>query len=118
MTAETRLDWFSCRVRFACYASGDGVLLHMLSTYLLRAADFDDAWRRALLRARAEERVQPNGVGGTARTALVRVESVDRLAELADGTEVSCVWTDDVRPCPYPLDHVFRPEQSRPGRSL
>ncbi|MFD7640609.1 DUF4288 domain-containing protein [Kitasatospora sp. NPDC059795] len=110
--------WFSCRIRFAHLASGSDVLLYSVSVFLVRADDYEAGLRAALARGRREEKVYANADGGTARTAMVEVEALDMLDGVEDGIEVACLWSDDIVPNPFPMDHAFRPDASRPTNSV
>ncbi|WP_057238892.1 MULTISPECIES: DUF4288 domain-containing protein [unclassified Kitasatospora] len=111
-------DWFSCRLRFAHYSDNDPTLSLRISSYLLRALDFDDAKLRAIEIGKREEKVYANAAGGMARVALVEVEAVDILDAIVDGVEVASIWPEEITPCPYSWDHQFSPEASRPTNSL
>ncbi|MFJ8039210.1 DUF4288 domain-containing protein [Kitasatospora sp. NPDC096147] len=112
------LRWFSARIRFAHLATGSDDHLYSVSAYLVLADDFEDALPKALARGRREERTYANGAGGTSRTALVVVETLDVLDAVEDGVEVACLWSDDLTPNPFAFDHPFHPEESKPGHSL
>ncbi|MFC9326186.1 DUF4288 domain-containing protein [Kitasatospora sp. NPDC057015] len=116
--AQEPQSWFSCRIRFAHLSTDSETLLLRTSAYLVRAADYESALPRALEIGRREEKAYPNASGGTARIAVVEIETIDMLEELTDGTEVASLWSDDITPSPWDWDHRFRPENSRPGSSL
>lgn len=110
--------WFSCRIRFVHYSNGNPSCLIRTSSYLLKARDFEAARLRALEIGRREERIYPNADGGMARTAMIQVEALDMLDGIVDGVEVASLWSDEITPCPYPWEHQFAPEESRPTNSL
>lgn len=81
--------WFSTKIRLVGLLEPGGATGYRDSIFLIRAADFDDAFRRALEVGRAEERTYVNANGVNLRRALAEVISVDWLGEqLEDGKEV------------------------------
>lgn len=111
-------SWFSCRIRFIHYSRNDPSYLIRVSSYLFRAHSYEDAMPRALEIGGREERVFRNADGGMSRTAMVEVDAIDILDDIADGVEVASLWSEDLDSCPYSFDHRFTPEDSCPTQSL
>lgn len=111
--------WFSTKIRVVGLLESGGATGYRDSVFLIQAADFDDAFRRALEVGRAEERTYVNANGVNLRWALTEVISVDWLGEqLEDGKEVYSEPLElEVDP-ELRFDTRFAPEQSTPTQTV
>jgi hypothetical protein len=85
---------------------------------LFRAADFDEAFQRALALGRAQEEEYLGGEGEKVRWRLKEVISLDILDEELDGAEV---YSEPVALAPgetYSFDVTFEPEKSQPTQTV
>lgn len=112
------MNWFSCSARFAVVVGDVGITRMSRSVYVLRAHDFEDAFRRALDRSRREEESYENADGERVSWHLVDIETLDVLGEsIEDGREV---YSEPLPAPPSAGDGAaldFRPEASEWGHS-
>jgi uncharacterized protein DUF4288 len=111
--------WYSSMIRRAVVIEGETPIMYMDSLLLFRAANWDDAFQRALNLGRSRERQYLNGKNQSVAWKLSRIISLDELgSELIDGIEVYSGPADptgDEHPSHSP---TFAPERSTPTQTL
>jgi hypothetical protein len=108
-------QWFSACLRLLVLV--DGAPQHYAdSLVVIRAADWDAAFNRALDVGRNLERSYTNSEGEPVEWRLKEILTLDEIGdELTDGREV--YFTRTPLPDGEPDARTFRPEESRPTQS-
>ena len=113
-------QWYSARLRMVCLIEGEGATSFQDSVVLARAADFDEAFQRALEIGRSREKEYEKNKGGERvcwrLKEVLGLEVV--LAETLDGAEVysdPVELPDDARD---PFDAEYSPELSEPTQTI
>ena len=115
----SRSSWFSARVRLVLLIEGAGARGYADSVFVFRAADFDDAFQRALALGRKQEQEYVGGEGKRVRRRLKEVISLDILrADDLDGAEVYSEPVDLAAGEASNFDQVFTPEASKPTQTV
>jgi hypothetical protein len=112
------MRWFSSRARLVVLLEKEGASRYADSVFLFRAADFGDAFQRALALGRAQEQEYLNGEGEKVRWRLKEIVSLDVIRGALDGAEV---YSEPVALEPgegYPFDVRFEPEKSQPTQTV
>ncbi len=112
------MRWFSSKVRLVVLLETQGASRYADSVFLFRAADFDEAFQRALALGRAQEEEYTGGEGERVRWRLKEILSLDVLDDELDGVEV---YSEPVTLAPgeaYPFDATFEPEKSQPTQTV
>ena len=112
-------SWFSTRVRLVVLIEGAHAMRYSDSVFVFRAADFDDAFRRALALGRKQEQEYVGGEGKRVRRRLKEVVSLDIIsADDLDGAEVYSEPVDLATGEASDFDQVFTPESSKPTQTI
>ena len=110
--------WFSAKVRLAAVLDEDRVDSFMDCLHVFRAADWDEAFQRALALGRSHESEYRNADGERLRWRLAQVLTLDRVVGSLDGAEVfsesfaADQFRDDRSSDP------FAPERSVPRQTI
>jgi hypothetical protein len=108
------MKWFSSKVRLVVLLEKEGAWRYADSVLVFRAADFGEAFQRALALGRELEEEYLNGEGEKVRWRLKEIVSLDVLDDDLDGAEV---YSEPVALEPgegYTFDVRFEPEKSQP----
>jgi hypothetical protein len=109
-------EWYKAQLRWAEMADRDGLRSWQEGTYLLRAADAEAAFARALAIGRRGE-VGHDEDGQYVGLRFAGVVTLDRLgAELPDEIEVA--WVRQLPSARLPVGYEFAPEGSMPPASF
>lgn len=108
--------WFSGTLRFFTVTADHGRVDGEDSIYLVRAIDWDEAFRRFLDIGYKKETTFINGFNQETRVIFVSIRTIDIVnAEDFDGVEVSCVPLDGEDP-QFTFETPVNPEKSEPGQ--
>jgi hypothetical protein len=111
--------WYSSKVRLVVLVESVGATRYADSVYVFRAADFDDAFQRALTLGRSQEKEYVGGEGKRVRWRLKEIISLDVIdGNELDGVEVYAEPTDLAAGEREPYDAVFAPESSKPTQTI
>jgi Domain of unknown function (DUF4288) len=112
-------QWYSARIRLVCLIEGEGATIYQDSVVVMRAADFREAFQRALEVGRGREEEYLNADGELVRWRLKAVFSLDVIqADQLDGAEV---YSEPVELEPGdrdPFDITYAPESSEPTQTI
>jgi len=111
--------WFSTNIRLVCLVESKGAMRYMDSVYLLRATDYEDAFREALQIGRSQEEDYTNSEGECVRWAFKEILSLDMIdVESLDCAEIYSAPSALEPGEWYPFDVRFHPENSDPTHSI
>lgn len=83
------MSWFSTKIRVVCFIGTHEAIRYADSVHLLEAADFKEAFQKALSVGRSHEEEHLNGDNEWVRWRLKELISLDMLADgIFDGCEV------------------------------
>jgi hypothetical protein len=111
------VDWYSARLKILVFIEGEGAVDTNLVVHVFRAADWDDAFRRALELGVTHNRSYKNNAGETVEWRFAEVLTLDNLGNAPDldGREVHSLVTGESDPLPF--DTSLSPEDSDPGQT-
>lgn len=110
--------WFSSRIRFAVIVQDEGLVRYSDSVYLLMAADFDAAFKRAIEIGRGHETEYLNADNQRVAWKVAEVLSLDMIqTDSLDGAEVYSEPAEGIEPS-WTIDRAFNPEVSRPTQTI
>ena len=110
------MDWFGAQLKTVCFVDGVGSVDCDLCVHVLRAADPDSAFRRALEIGSTHNTSYKNADNQTVEWRFAEVVTLDLLGSGdLDGREVHSVLTGEGTG--EPLDTVYHPEDSQPGEA-
>ena len=110
------LRWYSGALRFFTVTADKGRVDGEDSIYLIRATDWDDAFRRFLDIGHKKETSYTNWHERETRVRFISIRTIDVLdEENLDGIEVSCVPLDGDDP-QFTFETPVSPENSTPGQ--
>ena len=108
--------WYSGTLRFFTVTADNGRVDGEDSIYLVRALNWEDAFRRFLAIGHKKETAFINGFNQETRVIFVSVRTMDVVdKEDLDGVEVSCVPLDGRDP-QFTFETPVNPEKSEPGQ--
>jgi hypothetical protein len=111
-------NWYSATLRFFTLTASGGKRKMEDSVYLVRAEDFDDAFRKFLEVERRSETTYKNHLGEEVRHRLVEITTLDIIrSDNLDGVEVACTPVFEADP-KITFDTAFDPEHSDPTQSI
>src|ERR1700730_13328226 len=114
MTAE---DWFSTKIRLACFTEPVGATRYMDSVYIFRSLDFDSAFEKALSIGKKQERSYMNAENHMVFWRLKEIVSLDIVgSEPLDGAEVYSKLGNLEQALPF--DAELHPEESKPIQTI
>jgi hypothetical protein len=109
--------WFSGMLRFFFVSSGEGKTNGESSVVLVRAGDFDQAFRRLLEIGKSRETSYKNAFGHDVRIVFVEVATLDMIrVDTLDGAEVYSEFTGERDPA-ITFDTPVDPARSQPGHT-
>lgn len=111
--------WYSACLRFVVLVEGHGAQHYNDQVRLVRAASFEDAFRRAVEVGTSAEQTYLNGDRERVRWALKEILTLDVLSSrLADGAEVFS-WMPEIEAKDRTLlwDATFDPAHSNPSQT-
>jgi hypothetical protein len=112
------VPWFSTKLRYAVLREGAGLQFYMDSVRVLRAADYEHAFRRALAEGLRDEKAYTNADGQRVLWKLASIISLDRIGEdFADSQEVYSEPVKVTEDHAVPFQHEFHPETSTPTQT-
>lgn len=113
---EQGLSWFSACLRRVCVIVGQGAVDARDDVFLLQAADWDEAFARALEIGRGREETYINADGEAVVWLFAEVVTLDEVrGSQLDGAEVFSSVTSVPPASKKASEHVFSPEKSTPG---
>jgi hypothetical protein len=108
--------WYSGTLRFFTVTAAEGRVDGEDSIYLVRASDWEEAFRRFLEIGYKKETTYKNWLEQETRVRFISIRTMDVLDEEdLDGIEVSCVPLDGEDP-QFTFETPVNPESSKPGQ--
>jgi len=112
-------SWFSSRIRLVVLIEGGPASHFADSIILFRAADFEDAFQRALVLGRKREQEYVGGEGKRVRWRLKEIVSLDIIdGDELDGVEIYSESADFRAGDQFAFETTFLPDESKPGQTI
>ena len=115
--SRTPPEWFSARLKVLTFIEGQGACDTNLVVHVFRAADRDDAFKRALELGAGHNTSYKNGDGQRVEWRFAEILTLDGLGNAPDldGREVHSLLTGEAELLPF--ETLLHPEDSHPGET-